>query len=528
MVAALNSQHRTHVAFQFGVSQQVLTLTPTPANTTQYAGDIIIYDSFGVEVARSPYDYTSDADATADEIVTGILVDLTGADVDNFSTLSGTDTVIITVDVGYSAAMDNTGPGVITAAPTGGAAIIGSLPADAAAWVVAEGNTTAKRIMVEELDPAFLGGAAAVPNADMQTRVGEAQLPHQGVPDAKGGAMKVRLYGTGNTYAAGELASGTMLGKLLGNALGGYARGGYTDVTTVNTQVSLDLTDASLYAVGQVVWIESQSDLGYLWPTQITAIVSNTITLDMAVGFTVQAGDKVYGSEIAYFLQEAINDPTDPDYASPNFLVQKGPNCWAGSVGHLGLTALTMERGQQPKFDFALMAARGYPPGDGGPAEPNWTGAVEGYPDVAAVGRGTHLQLQQYGTTTFSETCLFSASLDPGVPVEPVDGVTECTAGAPGWMGHVTVPTPSVLEVVVPLTETQQTQWTTGTLFKLRYFQVAAVGYGWCVHTPKAFLMDRPEVVLEGQNRWRLRFQFTDDLAGTTEMAKAKLLLARS
>jgi hypothetical protein len=529
MATQSHNQHRTNVAWHFPKSQQILTITPTPADTTQYAGTIFVHDCNGVEVASTAYDYTSDADATAAEIVTGITADLTGGDVDNFADFSGTDTLVITTNVGYVASMDNTGAGVLTAVSTGGANLIGQVPADAAAWVAAEANTTAGRIMAEEFGPEFIRGAEAVPSADMQTRVGEHQVPHHGLPTATGGSARVRIYGTGRSYEAGKQVQGTLLGRLLGNALGGRNLGQDTAVGTVNTPVSFDLDDVANTEIGQIIWIEDADDLGRLWPAQITSVSGSTVGIDIAPNFTVAIADKIYGSEQAYFDQAAITDCTNPNAASPNFLIQKGPHVWVGGVGHASLDEIACERGQQPKMTFGVQAARGYPPGDGAPSEPAWTGTVEGAADVQAIGRDTHVTIQDYATGTFVETKLLSASVTPGIPVEMQEAVTEDDEGAPGWAGWMTVPTPTTIELVVQLDTAFQAQWTARSLHKVRYYQVGPVGATWCVHLQKAFLMEPPEPVLEGSNRWRLRYQATDDIdAGTTEIAMSKIHIART
>jgi hypothetical protein len=91
----------------------VYTITPTAANATNFAGFVQVFDEDGVVVATSPFNYTSDADGTAAEIVTGVSADLTGSAVDDYLAITGTSTLILTLTAGYTLAFVSTGVGVL-------------------------------------------------------------------------------------------------------------------------------------------------------------------------------------------------------------------------------------------------------------------------------------------------------------------------------------------------------------------------------------------------------------------------------
>jgi hypothetical protein len=405
----------------------------------------------------------------------------------------------------------------------------GTTPADAAAWATSAAGTDGFRLYVEELDPTFIRGFSAVPNADMQERVFEKQKPHKGLPTADGGSMVCRLWGSGHTYAAGTQVPATSMGRLLTHALGGGARGNDTAVAAdgVTSQTVLDMVVATNLAIGQIIAIEDADDLGRLWPAQIVDKDGVEITLDRQMPFTVAVADKIYGTEMAWPDQAALTNPEDANFSTFSLLVQKGPVCWMAGGAHLGLTEVRVERGMQPKLAFEIHAARGYPPGAGAPSVPTFTDTVEGSADVQAIGRDTHCFLQAYGTATHAEVTLFSAAITPGVPILPQDTVTEELDGMPGRAGYRTEPADTVIEIVVALADAEQTRWTAGTLLTVSYFQVGPVGHCWCVHAPKVFLMEPPELVLECSNRYRLRLQATDDTSSTTEAGKAKVIFAR-
>jgi len=402
--------------------------------------------------------------------------------------------------------------------------------AQAIAWAAAEG-ADAFRVFVEEGDPAFIRGAMAVPNADMQENVYTKQPPHKGLPTADGGTLLSRVWGTGDSWGAGlQVLGGTPsgLGRILAHALGGSALGGYTDIATVADALNFGVTTAAFAAVGHLIWIEDADDPGRLFPVQITGISGTDFTIDRELPFAPDAGDKIYGMEMAWPDAEALTNPSDVNYSTYSILYEKGPHVWLAGGSHLELTELQLERGQQPKFAWAVLSAKGVPQGDGSPDSPVWTGGVEGLgQDVKAVGHDTLLYINDVGTTTWSCTSVFEAKLTAGVPVRSQDSVTECESGMPGRAGYMTEPADTTLEVVVPLTDDQQARWTAGTIVTVTYFQVAPVGFGYCVHIAKGFLMDAPEPVLEGTNRWRLMIQATHNDDATTETYAAKFVLGR-
>jgi hypothetical protein len=98
---------------------EVITVTPSAANATNFAGFVTVYDMrgtvnpVGYQVAQSPFNFTSDGDGTAAEIVTGLSADLTGSAVDDYLAISGTDTLILTMTAGYHAVFTSTGVGVL-------------------------------------------------------------------------------------------------------------------------------------------------------------------------------------------------------------------------------------------------------------------------------------------------------------------------------------------------------------------------------------------------------------------------------
>lgn len=405
----------------------------------------------------------------------------------------------------------------------------GTTPADASAWATALAGANGGRVFVEELDPTFIRGDAAVANVDMEERVFSKKAPHKGLPTADGGSMVMRVWGSGHTYEAGTQVPATLQGTLLTHCLGGGARGNDTAVDTdgVTTQTEFTLADVTNLAAGQIIAFEDADDPGKLHPAQILEIVGTDIVIDREMPFTVAVGDKVYGTEMAYIDQAALTNPQDSNYTTLSLLIQKGPNCWMTGGSHLSLDEIRLERGMQPKVAMGINAAQGYPPGAGAPSVPTYTDTIEGYADVAAIGRRTRCFVQTYGVTTYNAESVHSVTITPGVPVIGVDTVTEVDDGMPGRAGYRTEPADTIIELVVVNADAWQTRWANRTEFCFTYYQVSAGGYCWAIHAPRCKVMESPEPMFEGVNLYRVRLQPADDEDGTGELGKSKIVIAR-
>jgi hypothetical protein len=523
---ATHNSNRRAVAIAWERTAQSLVITPTVVDETIYAGTLTVYGPDGSEVGTASFSFESGVGATAADIVTGILADI-GTALDTWATVGGTATVTIAMDRGYTVTFESTGAGTLTPALAGYTSQQGTTPADASAWA-----TEAFRIFATEANVDYIVGRAQVVNVDLTPRVHMSMIHHKGLRTADGGAITSRLWSTGNTtHSPGDQVPATPLGLLLEHALGGSTRSNDTAITAVTNQHSVTVAAAVSLERGQIVAFEDAA--GKLWPAQILTLSGSDITVDrdQPAGFTLAEATKVHGAECIYPEQAALTNAQDPNYSTVSLLYQFGPHCWMVGGAHLGVDTLNFPRGEQPTIGWTVQAAAGYPPGDGAPSEPTWSGTsanIHSHNDVQAIGRGTRGFLQAYGTTTHAAFSLISASVSVGVPILPQDSVTEIDSGMEGRIGYRTEEGETIIEIVVALDADYQTMWVNGGYFTCTYYQVGPKGTCWAVHLPKAFMDGPPAAANDGTNRWTIRLRATepDTTSSTTEASKAKIMLA--
>jgi hypothetical protein len=104
---------------------QIHTITPTAAHSTLFQASIVVKNFFtGAITHQGQIQMTSDADATATEIVTGLKASLVddNDELDGIVVGTGTTTLILTVAAGYVIEFISTAPGVLAEAATQAAA----------------------------------------------------------------------------------------------------------------------------------------------------------------------------------------------------------------------------------------------------------------------------------------------------------------------------------------------------------------------------------------------------------------------
>lgn len=402
---------------------------------------------------------------------------------------------------------------------------------DASTWAADEG-TTADRLYHLEVDPAFIRQAAVV-DARLTDRIFKKAVldPLKGLRNAEGGSVVLVLHGSESATTAASAVTETGHMRLLEHCLGGLSLGYSSALTGVTTNTSFTLTTATGVDEGVMYALEDADDTGRLFPVRVlTDAGAGAITTDRDLPFTLATADTAHAVALAYIDQDALSNPADANASTVSVLVVKGGKVWELTGAALQLDSIDFPRGEAPRFTCSISGAYSRPPDDGAPAEPTWTGTVQGGQGLV-VGADTKLHVQSKGTVTEALFDIVSASLQVGVPRTPMDTVTETTARAQGRAGYTTAPSDTVLEVQAYMAAGFQNNWDTTQSLVVTFYQVAPAGSGWVIHGSDAVLMEPPERVAGNEsNLYTLRFEFREDAsldatATNLDRSRSKLLV---
>lgn len=406
--------------------------------------------------------------------------------------------------------------------------IFATPPADASAWAAAEG-TTVDRIRVVEVDPAFVRQSAVVDPNLTDTLFG-VNDPIKGLKNADGGGMVVQLHGTGGTTAPASQVSDFALLRLLGHVFGETTRGYSSALTSVTSDTEFELTTTTGVDEGHFYALEDADDTGRLFPVRVLTESTGTVTVDMDVPWTVATADVAHACAYVSIDPDALQNPADANASSRSILIEKAGQAWQIAGCKLQIDSIEFPRNEPPRMALSIFGAKGYPPGDGSPGIPTWTGTIQGAAGLA-VGADTKLFIQDVGSTTYELIDVVSVTVTPGIPVTPLDTVTETDDNAQGRAGYGTTKGDTIIEVQAFFDTGWQDDWDTTTEKVIRYFQVAPAGSGWFVHASRAVLMDPPEYGEEHDSGIQtLRFlckedRALDSLASNVNRARSKLIV---
>lgn len=408
----------------------------------------------------------------------------------------------------------------------------GTPPANAAAWAAAEGST-ADRLAVIDTDPGNVRQAAVV-DPNMVDRTFGKNAPIKGLRNAEGIPLVVKLTGTGATTDAGNQVSETALLRLLGHMMGGKWRGNSTVLdATVTSNVDYEVVASTNLEVGGFVTVEDTDDANRPFPQRILTKSGDAITLDYATPIgTIATSDVIQGVAAAYIDDQALMNPSDGSASTVSCLWQKANGLWQLAGGRIQLDSIEFPRGDVPRLNCTIMGSYAQPYGDGAPTAPTWTGSVQGESGLA-IGADTKCFIEDKGTTTNTLIDVISAKVTPGIPVQPLDTITEITDNMQGRGGYGTKPADTIIEVQAFLDTGWQDDWDNGQAKVLRLFQVGPAGTGWFVHASECYLMDPPAYGSANEAGVQtLRFichedRSLDSTAGNLDLARSKVIVGQ-
>lgn len=255
------------------------------------------------------------------------------------------------------------------------------------------------------------------------------------------------LTGRGSTLAAGTTATATALSRFLVLCMGGVS---YTETVTLtgggHTTTVVNVDDATTLAVGNcIAWEDSN---GVCHPRVITNISTLAVTLWPALPEAPSDDDLCRGGATIYIDEDVIGNSAGGLSRTFSACIQKGADAsagWEANGSKPQLTGISFERNAFPMLDFNCFSARFTDPSSG--PDPDLSAAV--FPTPQVMGPDSQIIIENAGTTTITTVCNGSASIDPGVPVVPLECMADNLGQMEGIGLYSSAPADTLIEVDV-------------------------------------------------------------------------------
>lgn len=253
------------------------------------------------------------------------------------------------------------------------------------------------------------------------------------------------ITGLGSVLAAGTTATSTELTRILVNALGGVH---YTETCTLagggHTTTVVNVDDASTLAVGAIIaWEDSD---GLLHPRVITDVSGLAITLNWALPSTPNDAELMRGGATIYIDEDVITDTSSNLSSTFSACIQKGANASAGWEVRgckAELSGLSFSRNEYPTAEFSVQGMSFTDP-SGGPS-PDLPTVAFANPQV--IGPDSQIIITDAGTTALTTVCNGDLTVEPGVPVVPLECMADNLGDTEGIGLFSTAPADTLINV---------------------------------------------------------------------------------
>lgn len=351
----------------------------------------------------------------------------------------------------------------------------------------------------------------------------------KGIRNADNLKVKLNWHGTGTVTADTVAVAQTPLMEILEHCWGGQTRTKSTTCTG-GTALIPEIASADTIDEGVFIGFEDLGDPGRVHIRRVIAVNALAVTLDQALPFTPANGDKAHGCCITYIDEDVLEDSTAGDRTFAWRLERSGTDAVYEFVGTKAMLGISMPRNAPPALELSVFAGN-FKHED--LTKETWTQTPSGQAPLA-IGRDTKLFVQVYGTHTSTDLHCQQMAVETGVPIVPIDTVTEVDALMEGRAGYSIQPMDTTLTpVIVP----QVNDWEVGlqadTMYKLRYSQIAQAGKAWAIHASRCEIGETPKFTgVNSVQGVSVKFRAHEDLenssAGNAKLWRSKLILVQA
>jgi len=351
----------------------------------------------------------------------------------------------------------------------------------------------------------------------------------KGIRNNDNAKFKLNWHGSEAVTANAAAVAQTSLMKLTEHCWGGQVRTKSTTCTG-GTALIPELTSVDTITPGTFIAFEDLGDLGRCHIRRVLVVTALAVTLDQALPFTPANGDKAHGCAITYIDEDVLGDSTIGNRTLAWRLERSGTEAVYEFVGTKAMLGIMLPRNAPPSLELSVYAANFE---HETLTKETWTQTPAGQAPLA-IGRDTKLFVQVYGTHTSTDLHCQQMAVEAGVPVVPIDTITEVDDRMEGRAGYSIQPADTTLTpVIVPFDDDWEVALQADTSYKVRYSQIAQAGKCWAVHCSRAEIGETPKFTpVNSVQGVSVKFRAHEDLenedAANAALWRSKIILVQA
>lgn len=371
-----------------------------------------------------------------------------------------------------------------------------------------------------EADPSSIT-QSLIEDATLNTRAKTKRLKIKGLKNVEGVKVGLNWHGSEVETTDTNQVTQTALAQILEHCMGGQQLG-YSTTCTAGTAAIPVVASGTGIDEGVFLGFEDQDDPGRVHIRRVVSWNNGGLaaTLDQALPFTPANGDKVHACIMSYIDEDILEDSEAGPYTF-SWRIEKGTEAVWDLMGTKANLALQFPRNAPPRLDLTIMAATWR---HESLTKETWTQTPAGKAPLA-IGPGTQIFLQTYGTYTDNTYCTSSFAMEPGIAIMPIDTVvTHEGSNMEGRCGYTIGQADTTATIqIVPFDNDWETVLQNNTFKTLRYCQVAQAGKSWAVHFSRCEITETPKHgTFSNAQGVNIKFTAHEDLANSNA-SNAKL-----